>query len=265
MEKLDTHRAVFLELFPDLDQIVLRQLFDEKAKKDIKKAIWYALQPKEDVTSLIYALAHEVNSSIAEDILNKIMQMYCPNHSFNTLLKKINKETTNKLDTITLKKLGLFRRVPRKAVISEMLDAAEANRSILIKTLEAFKLFPLEMEVEWWRLDQYIQHSDLEVSKKAMELISLMPQGLSKSVFTFSKVLRREDRAIHTLSCLNNIRHIQSNVLLNILMPYIQLCKQEFLLKGKNHPFAKEFSLIRSILRNNGVILNLVEMNMLKQ
>lgn len=264
MEKLDKHRAVFMELFPALDQSILRQLFDERAKKDIKKAIWYALQPKEDITSLVYALAHEVNTNKAEKLLKKIMHLYCPNQSFNTLLKKINKDTTHKLDTITLKKLGVFRRVPKKAIISEILDAAEAQSFILCSTLEAFKLFPLEMEEQWWRLDQYVQHSDIEVSKKAMELISMMPQGLSRSVFTFSKILSREDRAIHTLSCLNNLRHIQSNVLLNILMPYIQLCKQEFSLKGKNHPFAKEFELIRSILRNNGVILNIVEMNMLK-
>ena len=159
MEKLDKHRAVFMELFPDIDQSILRQLFDERAKKDIKKAIWYALQPKEDINTLIYALAHEVNTSKAEKLMKKIMHLYCPNHSFNALIKKINKETTLKLDTITLKKLGVFRRVPRKAIISEILDAAETQSSILCLTLEAFKLFPLEMEEEWWRLDQYVQHS----------------------------------------------------------------------------------------------------------
>ncbi len=54
MDKYDKHLQFLIEVFPDIEENTCRDIFLQVAKRDIRKALFYMLQPKIDEDELCY-------------------------------------------------------------------------------------------------------------------------------------------------------------------------------------------------------------------
>ena len=263
MDKYDKHLQFLIAALPDIEAERCREVFLKVAKRDVRKALFFLLQPKEELAVLIgdFALSKEVEQQ--KKLLNQIFHCYCPNPSYTKIVKQLAKGKPFRIDTATLPKLKQFRRVPSKEVLQQLfglLHSAEA--AVIIDCLKGLKPFGREVERFWTTIDAYANAPNIELAKAALQLLSEMPTGLSKSIMTIAKHCANPSMRFYALSALQRTTNLPSNLLINLLSPIIDEYRRLANTEGAMNDLWEEFRLIQSILKNNGVVLSIPDISL---
>ncbi|MCH2021506.1 MAG: hypothetical protein MK207_03400 [Saprospiraceae bacterium] len=258
MDKYDIHLKFLIEVFPDVEENTCKEIFTKKAKRDVRKALFYLVQPKINVDDLIEKFKNSKNKEEQLYLLQQILNWYCPNKAYSKIVKQLEKGIPFTIDTATLPKLKNFRRAPRIERLKQLLDVVASSELEIIESLLILLLpFGRELEPLWSRIDAYANYPDFELAKAAMNLLSKIPSGIQKSIITFANHCTNPKMRFHTLYSMQNEKNLPSKVLLNIFSPIIAEYQRLVSNQGAMNDLWQEFRLIQQILKNNGVVLSI--------
>jgi len=263
MDKYNRHLQFLIVVLPDISEEICTGIFLHVAKRDVRKALLFLLQPEEEVDVLLNDLAESKNSNQQIELLNKIFHSYCPNTSYTKIVKDLSSGKPFNIDTATLPKLKKFRRAPRKDVLQKMFQAVDSvDTSALVYFLKGLQPFGREVELMWARVDAYANHANVDVVRAALDLLAKMPTGVHKSITTFSLYCSNPRMCFYALLAMQNTRGLPSKLLVDMFNPLITEYRKLAMTKGPKNDLWEEFRLVQSILKNNGVVLSIPDVNL---
>jgi hypothetical protein len=263
MDKYDRHLQFLITAFPDIPEEVCREAFLVVAKRDLRKALLFLLQPEDDINVLLDNFAESSNTEKQIELLNKIFHCYCPNTSYTKIVKNLSSGKPFNIDTATLPKLKKFRRAPRKEVLQKMFQIiAGADAAVLIPFLKGLQSFGRETELMWAKIDSYANHANIEVVRAALDLLAKMPTGVHKSINTFSVHCSNPRMCFYALLSMQNTIGLSSKLLVDMLNPVITAYRKLAMTKGPKNDLWEEFRLVQRIFKNNGVVLSIPDVNL---
>ncbi len=256
MDKLERHLEFLKLLFPDREEDC--QLIFKQKKRNLRKALPLLLQPQESAAELLEAYSKGQTDAQRLDILGRWLHCYCPNASYNKILKAARKGKPLKLESATLQKLKIEKNNPRKEDLEQIFFLFKnQNPSLIVALLKGLKPFGRPLLPFWSFIDNYARHSDKEIVKAALELLVHIPQGIPKSIMTLAVCLQDDSLRITVLSALQNVQNLPSNMIVPILQPLVEEYRRLLRTEGTMNNLWPEFRLIKVIYNNNGISLSL--------
>ncbi|MCP4438796.1 MAG: hypothetical protein GY810_07615 [Aureispira sp.] len=251
MDKYDRHLE-FLTVVTDFDEEQCKTVFMED-KRDVRKALWHLLQPsttKEDLMEQYFSLNSDEEKS---EVLEELLHCYCPNARFNSIATQVKKGKLYKLDTVTAKKLGLFRRPPNKEELAKLLSSINAQFPKTILTLlKGLQSFGRELPVHLFTIQGLSESENIEIAKAALDLIGYIPNGPEKAIMALWTHLSNPALRFHALKAMQHAYQLSPEFLSKIFQPlvaeYERLCRSE----GPINDLWEEVRMMRTIMRNNG-------------
>ncbi len=257
MDKYDKHLQFLQQALPFSSQHC-SDVFKLEAKRDVRKALFFMLQPSRNTDELLTDLIQSKNPTTQIESLHLLFHHYCPNSSYSAIVAKLSKGTPIKIDTISLEKLKLFRRAPRKEILARFFDAVSgADTTVVVELLRCLRPFGRELSPMWSRIDAYANSQNIAVVKAALQLLSTLPQGVQKSIMTFARYATHPELAMISLNEMQSVYDMSGQLLVRLFNPLIDAYRQLIPAQGKGNDWSQEFNLLVRVLRNNGVVLNL--------
>ncbi len=258
MDKYDRHLNFLIKALPGIDAEVCTNVFLNDAKRDVRKALFFLLQPKEEKEDLMDSFPVTESAEEQVVLLNKILHCYCPNESFTKIVGLLSKGKPCKIDTATLPKLKNFRRVPRTDFLRKLfLLVQKSDPNVIVTLLTILRPFGRELEPFWATIDAYANFRNTDIAKAALNLLSKMPSGVQKSIMTFANHTANPEMCIPALSAMQHVYDLDSKMVINLFSPLINEYRRLMPSQGKMNDLWEEFRLLQRILKNNGVILSI--------
>lgn len=251
MDKYDRHLE-FLTVVTDFDEEQCKTVFME-AKRDVRKALWYLLQPQQSKNELFeqYSLASTDEEKSAK--LEELFAHFCPNASFNTIAKQVKKGKLYKLDTVTAKKLGLFRRPPNKEELAVLItNATTKHPKTLLTLLKGLPFFGRELLSHLFTIQKLTEQENIEVAKAALDLIGYIPNGAEKAIMTLWTHLSNPELRFHALKAMQHAYQLSPEFLYKIFQPLVVEYERLSRSEGPINDLWEEVRMMRTIMRNNG-------------
>lgn len=262
MDKYDKHLQ-FLQLALPFSEQLCADVFVEKSKRDIRKALFLLLHPEATVEQLLQDLGKKNNALDQIECLRLVLHCYCPNASYSAVLNKASKGDPLKLDTVSLKKLKQFRRVPRKEILQRLFNCLNgADTTVVLFFLRGIRPFGRALAPFLDTIIAYANDSDIPVIKAALQLLSKIPQGVQNSMVTFARYSMHPQLSMTALSEMQSVYDLPGQLLIQLFSPLIDAYRQCIPAQGTMNDRWPEFRLLRQVLYNNGVVLNLPEIQL---
>lgn len=265
MDKYDQQLEFLIQTLPHQTKETCQTVFLSVAKRDLRKALFYLLQPKIEEKELLAFLRHRTSDIPAQQMewVDRLMHWYCPNSSYKKIVRQAVKGQPTLLDSPTLSRLKAFRRPPRKATFQEWFQIMD-NRSdeVSIYFLKCLRSYDRELEPFWAYIDAYARSYNLEVVKAALLLLAQMPTGIQKSIMTIGSYLKDPKMRFHALVAMQNSTQLSAALLGGLLNPIIAEYKQLMHQQGRKNDLWEEYRLIQVILKNNGVRLSIPDISL---
>lgn len=265
MDKYDKHLEFLIAAFPKIGEAVCKEIFLTTAKRDIRKALFFVFQPKENIDELVEKLSQTPNNQAQNqiDILNKIFHSFCPNNSYKEVVNQLSKGKPLKIDTETLGKLQIFRRAPRKELLQKIFSICyNSENEVIVYLLNGLQPFGRELEPLWNIIDNYAKHTDIQIVKSALNLLAQIPTGVHKSILVFSKHCSDPQMRFHALSAMQQTTGLSAKLLINLFDPIIAEYRRLSMTQGNHNDLWEEYRLIRNIAQNNGLRLSIPDINL---
>lgn len=265
MDKYDQQLEFLIQALPHQTKETCQTVFLSVAKRDLRKALFYLLQPDTELEELLAFLRHN-SSDIPEqqmEWVDRLMHWYCPNSSYKKIVQQASKGIPLQLDNTTIGRLKTFRRPPRKEMFQRWFQLMD-NRSdaVVLYFAKCLRSFDRELEPFWAYIDGYARSSNLDIAKAALVLLAQMPTGVQKSIFTIGGHLRNPKMRFHALIAMQNAMELSAPLLGNLLNPIITEYRQLINKQGRMNDLWEEYRLIQVILKNNGVRLSMPDIDL---
>lgn len=243
------------QALPQYSPETCRHVFYETAKKDIRKAIYYLLQPTSTIEESLTAL--EKVPSLKH--LDEVLHQYCPNKSYQQVVHSATKGQPFVLENRLLERLQRFKRAPRKAVLQQIWKIVEREEDLLLDYLQGLQYYSHELSNIWSEIDQCLLHKQEELVKASLELLIRMPQGVERSLTGITYLLRQPKWQFKALKALQHARNLPALTVRRLIQPILDAYRQ---LPTKQNNLWPEFKIIQSIARNNHVHLTLPDLDL---
>jgi hypothetical protein len=262
MDKYDKHLQ-FLQLALPFSEQLCTDIFVKKSKRDVRKALFFLLQPEASIEQILQDLKQKDNVHDQIECLQLILHCYCPNASYSAVLRKASKGLPIKLDTVSLKKLKQFRRAPRKEVFQHIFNCLNgADATVILFLLCGIRPFGRELVPFLDTINAYANGSDTSVIKAALQVLSQIPQGIQNSIVTFARYSTHPELSMTALKEMQSVYDLPGQLLIQLFSPLIDAYRQRIPAQGTMNDWWPEFRLLRQVLYNNGVVLNLPEIQL---
>ncbi|BDS15206.1 hypothetical protein [Aureispira anguillae] len=265
MDKYDQHLNFLIQVIPHQNEANCREIFLNRSKRDLCKALFYALQPSIEQEELQERfLQTQTNQTALQiDLLNKMLHWYCPNASFSKIVGQASRGLPIQLDTAILARLKKFRRIPRKETLQKWFHLVYAsNDAVILHFLQRLKSFRHALEPSWASIDNYANSKNVEIAKAALVLLVNMPTGTQKSITTLAKHLKDPKMRFYALSALQQTKGLAPTLLIRLLNPVLTEYRSLMNTKGRVNDLWQEYRLIQSIAQNNGVRLSIPDIGL---
>lgn len=243
------------QALPQHSPATCQQVFYEVAKKDIRKAIFYLLQPSNEPAHSLQQL--ETTPSLEH--LEEVLLQYCPNKAYQTIVHQAVKGQPFELEKRLLERLQTFKRAPRKTVLLQIWKAVQGEDTLLLAYLEGLKYFSHELSQIWAEINHCLLHKQEDIVKMALELLARMPQGVERSLPYITTLLRQPQWQFKALKALQQARNLPSSTVQSLVSPILSRYRKE---SNKKNNLWPEFRLIQSIASNNQVHLTLPDIDL---
>lgn len=243
------------QALPQHSPATCQQVFYEVAKKDIRKAIYYLLQPQQDAEASLQQL--EQTPSLEH--LEEVLLHYCPNKAYQHLVHQAAKGQPFELEKRLLERLKNFKRAPRKAVLEQIWKLVEQEDALLLAYLEGLKYYSHELSTIWPSINQCLLHKQEAIVKMALELLAQMPQGVERSLPNITALLQQPQWQFKALKALQQARNLPSSTVQSLVQPILNSYRK---LPHKKNNLWPEFRIIQSIASNNQVHLTLPDIDL---
>jgi hypothetical protein len=265
MDKYDQQLEFLIQALPHQTKETCQTVFLSVAKRDLRKALFYLLQPDTELEEVLAFLRHNTSDIPAQQMewVDRLMHWYCPNTSYKKIVKQAAKGIPVLLDGTTISRLKTFRRPPRKEMFQQWFQLMD-NRSdvVVLYFIKCLRSFDRELEPFWGYIDGYARSSNLDIAKAALVLLAQMPTGIQKSVITIGGYLKSPQMRFHALIAMQNATRLSTPLLSNLLNPIITEYRQLVNRQGRMNDLWEEYRLIQVILKNNGVSLSIPDIGL---
>lgn len=265
MDKYDQQLEFLIQALPHQTKETCQTVFLSVAKRDVRKALFYLLQPDTELEEVLAFLRHNTSDIPAQQMewIDRLMHWYCPNTSYKKIVKQAAKRSPTLLDGTTISRLKTFRRPPRKEMFQQWFQLMD-NRSdvVVLYFIKCLRSFDRELEPFWGYIDGYARSSNLDIAKAAFVLLAQMPTGIQKSVITIGGYLKNPKMRFHALIAMQNATGLSTPLLSNLLNPIIAEYRQLINRQGRMNDLWEEYRLIQVILKNNGVSLSIPDIGL---
>jgi hypothetical protein len=265
MDKYDQQLEFLVQALPHQTKETCQTVFLSVAKRDLRKALFYLLQPEMELEKVLAFLRHNPSEVPAQQIewIDRLMHWHCPNSSYKKIVQQATKGRPLLLENTTISRLKTFRRPPRKEMFQQWFQLMD-NRSdpVVLHFLQCLRSFDRELEPFWAYIDAYARSFNLEVAKAALVLLAQMPTGIQKSVITIGGHLKNPKMCFHALIAMQNATELSPPLLSTMLHPIITEYKQLINKQGRMNDLWEEYRLIQVILKNNGVRLSIPDIGL---
>lgn len=251
MDKYDRHLE-FLTVITNKSEELCKATF-MKDKRDVRKALWHLLQPEQSKEELFeqYISAHVDEEKAAS--LEQLLDHFCPNSSFNTIAQQVKKGKLYKLDTVTAKKLGLFRRPPDKEELIKLINNAKFDfPETLLVLLKGLPFFGRELVPYLFTIQGLTEHKNIEIAKAALDLIGYIPNGAEKAIMSLWTHLSNPALRFHALKAMQHAYQLSPEFLYKIFQPLVVEYERLSRAEGPINDLWEELRMMRTIMRNNG-------------
>ena len=263
MDKYDKHLAFLQAAFPEIGAEKCQAVFLDQAKRDVRKALFYLLQPSSSEEALLEKLRDSTAKSEHLDCCNQLLHWYCPNPSYKKVVGNLSKGKPLKIDTATLPRLKAFRRPPRRETLAVWFQIMDAeNEELIVHFLKGLMPFGREVEPFWYKIDQFGKNKSLAVVRAALSLLAAMPTGIHKSIILFTHYCSQPSMRFYALSAMQQVTGIAPNLLRRMFDPIIEEYRRLAMTQGAQNDLWQEFRLVQNVLRNNGVVLSIPDINL---
>ncbi len=243
------------QALPDHSSEECRRVFYAVAKRDIRKAVYYLLQPKETPEVSLSNLTATPNSVH----LMRVLQQYCPNKAYQTVVHQAAKGQPLALEKRLWERLKQFKRAPRPKVLQQIWAAIQDEEDLVLLYLQELPYFDHELSHLWEEIDQCLGDSNEEIVKIALELITKMPQGIERSLYRITHLLRQPEWQFKALQTLQHSHNLPAATVRRLVQPILDTYRNQL---NKRNNLWPEFRLIQSIARNNKVHLTLPDLDL---
>ena len=223
-------------------------------KKDLRLSLFDLLKPEHlSKSELFEQFKTEKNQDKRIEILNFLMQHFCPNPRFKEIILALKQGKTPKIAPETAEKLYVFRRVPSKAEINLLFDSLNSEDIQLATVLlESLADFGPEIQYQLSYIMMMAESSYKSLAKAALMLIPKIPQGIEDAILLYKYALTDSDLRFTALNALQYSYNLNPEMLFEMFRPilseYERLCRSE----GEMNSLWPEFNMIRNILSKNG-------------
>ena len=265
MDKYDRQLEFLIQTFPHHAKEHCQTVFLSVAKRDLRKALFYLLQPNTELEELLALLWHNPSELPAQQIewINDLMHWYCPNASYKKIVHQASKKKPLLLEKETIRRLKSFRRAPRKDMFKRWFELMD-NRSdtVSLHFLKCLRSFDRELEPFWAYIDAYARSSNPDIIKAALSLLAQMPTGIQKSILTIGGYLKDPKMRFHALVAMQNTTQLSPALLNSLLHPIVTEYRQLMNTQGRINDLWEEFRIVQTILKNNGIRLSIPDIGL---
>jgi hypothetical protein len=255
MDPYELQLDFITQAIPQQTPEVCKQVFYEVAKKDIRKAIYYLLQPNQTVEESLERLESAPNLEHLEEVLHQ----YCPNKTYQQLVHQAAKGHPFLLEKRLLERLKSFKRAPRKAVLQQIWSIVESDDTLLLAYLQGLKYYSHELAQLWPNINQGLLHQQEEIVKMCLELLIRMPQGVDKSLIHITYLLRQPEWQFKALKTLQNAQNLPAHTVRALVKPILDAYRKH---PNKQNNLLPEIRIIQSIARLNSVHVTLPDIDL---
>lgn len=255
MDPYEVQLDFITQAIPQQTPTVCRKVFYEVAKKDIRKAVYYLLQPPRTVEASLALLETMPNLVHLEELLHQ----YCPNKTYQQLIHQAAKGHPFLLEKRLLERLKSFKRAPRKATLQQIWSIVESDDPLLLAYLQGLKHYSHELAQLWSNINQCLLHEQEEIVKMCLELLIRMPQGVEKSLINITDLLRQPEWQFKALKALQNAQNLPAYTVRTLVKPILDAYRKH---PNKQNNLLPEIRIIQSIARNNRVHLTLPDIDL---
>ena len=255
MDPYEIQLDFITQAIPQQTPDVCKQVFYDVAKKDIRKAVYYLLQPQRTVEESLTLLETMPNVEHLQEVLHQ----YCPNKTYQQLVHQATKGHPFLLEKRLLERLKTFKRAPRKATLEQIWSIVETDDLLLLTYLEGLKYYSHELAQLWPHINQCLLHEQEEIVKMCLELLIRMPQGVEKSLINITYLLRQAEWQFKALKALQNAQNLPAHTVRALIKPILDAYRKH---PNKQNNLLPEIRIIQSIARNNRVHLTLPDVDL---
>lgn len=265
MDKYDQQLEFLIQALPHQTKETCQSIFLSVAKRDLRKALFFLLQPDIEEAELLAFLRHNSSDIPAQQMewIDRLMHWYCPNTTYKKIVKQAAKGIPVLMDNSTVSRLKAFRRPPRKEMFKQWFQLMD-NRSdeVLLYFIKCLRSFDRELEPFWGYIDAYARSSNIDIAKAALVLLAQMPTGIQKSIITIGNYLNNPKMRFHALIAMQNATQLSTPLLSNLFNPIIAEYRQLINRQGRKNDLWEEYRIIQVILKNNGVRLSIPDIGL---
>lgn len=222
-------------------------------KRDIRKALFLAFQPKRERPELWAAYREASTDETRLKAVEPIFHLFCPNPSYIAVANKVVKGQLYRIDSDMAKKIKLYR-FPPKAVELRFLFLGLDSKfpKTAARILHGLQRFGRESASFLDKIQSFCNHPDKEVVRNALLLISEIPQGVASSLPLFEGLLKEEFTQFYVLSAMQKVFDLPLQSVLQLFSPYLE--KYERLSRGHGAYNSQwtNYSMMRQVIWNNG-------------
>lgn len=263
MNKYDKHLTFLQAALPHIEDEQCKIVFLNQAKRDVRKALFYLLQPTSSKENLLQTLGDTTLASQHKDCLHQLFHWYCPNTSYKQIVANLAKGKPIKIDRATLPRLKAFRRPPSKETLAKCFQLIDVNNEeLMVQFLKGLLPFGREVEPFWYKVDQFGKNKSTVVARAALSLLAAMPTGIHKSILLFTAYCSQPAMRFYALSAMQQVTGIAPNLLRRMFDPIIEEYRRLAMMQGAQNDLWQEFRLVQNVLRNNGVVLSIPDINL---
>ncbi|MGH1335016.1 MAG: hypothetical protein ACRBFS_02735 [Aureispira sp.] len=255
MDPYELQLKFITEALPQQEAAHCRKIFYEVAKRDIRKAVYYLLQPTRTVEESLEALE---NTPTLEH-LEEVLAQYCPNKSYQQVVHQAAKGHPFTLEKRLLERLQQFKRAPRKATLQQIWKIVAEEEALLLAYLKGLQYYSHELVHLWPAIDRCLLHEQEDIVKRALELLARMPQGVERSLPRITHLLRQPEWQFKALKALQQSHNLPSLTVQRLIQPILDAYRKY---PNKRNNLWPEFRIIQSIARNNKVHLTLPDLDL---
>lgn len=260
----------------DLYLQLLSQIFAERKaevavifaeqKYSLKKSLFCLTQSSKETPQALCTQLTNTNELEQKAVLQHWLHCFCPNRSYNTVVRNLKKQKSGKLNNETIKKLQYYRLVPSRTQLHDLwTQGATLSTENLIYLLQNLHYFGKELTPFWHIIDGYLRHPNIAVVKATLPLLAQMPDGIHKSWYTISKLCQQEATQLSVLLALQNVQKLPTGLLMATLQPIVNQYRKLLHTQGAMNALWQEYQLIQAIYKNNGLQISLPSISINKR
>lgn len=255
MDPYELQLKFITEALPQQEPEHCHHIFYDVAKRDIRKAIYYLLQPSRTLEESLEIL----ENTPTVDHLEEVLSQYCPNKAYQQLVHQAAKDQPFKIEKRLLERLQQFKRAPRKAILQQIWKVVAEEDNLLLAYLKGLQYYSHELLHLWSSIDRCLLHKQEDIVKMALELLVQMPQGVERSLPRITYLLRQPTWQFKALKALQQAHNLPPLTVRQLIQPILDAYRK---FPNKRNNLWPEFRIIQSIARNNQVHLTLPDLDL---